>query len=389
MTLSINSLIRSSAVIVALAFLLPSPFAQTAAAAVHPETSKPHVAVFIPQNLSGKSAPLRELRESLIKGITSLGISVLDDASLNRFMARHRIRYTGGIDSASALALRSEEKIDAVLITAVELYDDGFPPKIGILSRLVSTGEGVEILWAESAALSGDDSPGILGIGVISDPEELREKAVQSLVYSLARHFSGERAKERPVDERYAPKFFYRSAALGGDRGYAIGIVPFLNESDRKYAAEIIVLHFVTELVRQGHFRVVEPGVVRQRLLNMRIIMAEGMTLTDADYITLSLDADMVLSGTVISYEDFLGSVGVPKVDFSIVAIERMSKTMVLSSKSQNTGNDGVFFFDRGEVNTAGRLTSYMIRSLVGKVRYGEGPKPELRDLPYSPGTVD
>ena len=390
MTLSINSMIRSTAFIFALAFLLLSMNSRTTVAAVHMESYRPHVAVFIPQNLSGKPAPLKELRESLSRGITSSGIPVLDNASLERFMARHRIRYSGGLDSESALALKSEEKIDAVLITAVELYDENYPPKIGVIARLVSTGEGVDILWAESIAISGDDSPGILGIGLISDPSALREKAVQSLVRSLIRHLSGEKADEKPVNRRYSPKYFYRSAAFSGDRKYTVGILPFLNAGDRKYAGEIIVLHFLTELARDGRFNVVEPGVVRQKLLNLRIVMPEGMTLTDADYITLSLKADVVLSGTVMSYEDYSGPAGAPKIDFSVTAIERMSKRMILSSKSYNRGDDGVFFFDRGKVNTAGRLAAYMVRSLVGEIsEYGKEGEPGFRDLPYSPGPVE
>jgi hypothetical protein len=391
MTLSISSLNRSFAFIVALAFLLPSLNSRTASAAVPDvaliiEKSGPHIAVFIPQNLSGRSAPLRKLRESLIRGITASGIPVLDDASLSRFMERHRIRYTGGIDSESAVALQSEEKVDAVLLTAVELYDESYPPKIGILSRLVSTGDGMEILWADSVAISGDDSPGILGIGVISDPDALREKAVESLVQSLSRHLSGEKTEEKPVDSRYAPRFFYQSVALSGDSKSTVGVVPFLNESDRKYAGEIITLHFLTELVRDGRFHVVEPGVIRQRLLHMRIIMPWGMTLTDADYITLSLDSDMVFSGAVISYEDFSGSTAVPKVDFSVTAIDKLNKRMILSSKSYNKGDDGVFFFNGWKVNTAGRLASYMVRSLVGKIPlYGEDREPVFEDLPYSP----
>lgn len=390
MTLSISSLIRSSAIICVLAFFLQSMNSQAAVATGYPvaliiESPPPHIAIFIPQNLSGKSAPLKELQESLIRGITSSGIPVLDDASLNRFMTRHRIRYSGGIDSESALALKNEEKIDAVLVTAVELYDEDYPPKVGVISRLVSTGEGAEILWAESVEISGDDSPGVLGLGLISDPEELREKAVQSLVDSVMRYFSGEKAEAKSVNRRFAPKFFYQSTAFSGDRKYTVGIVPFLNASDRKYAGEIITLHFLTELVRSGRFNVVELGVVRQKLLHMRIIMPWGMTLTDADYVSLNLDADMILSGTVLSYENLSGSTGIPKVDFSVVAIERMSKSVILSSKSYNRGDDGVFFFDRGKVNSAGRLAAYMVRSLVEDIsQYGEEiePRPMYRPFP-------
>ena len=387
MTLSISSTSRSIACIFALAFLLLSLDSRTTSAAVQMESSGLHVAVFIPQNLSGKPAPLKELRESLSRGMISSGIPVLDTASLEQFMLRHRIRYSGGLDSESALSLKSEEKIDAVLITTVELYDENYPPKIGVISRLISTGEGVKILWAESVALAGDDSPGILGLGLISDPAVLREKAVKSLVNSLIQHLSGGKAELKPVARRYAPRYFFRAAsAFPEGREYTVGILPFVNASDRKYGGEIITLHFLTELARDGLFTVVEPGVVRQKLLNMRIIMPEGMTLTDADYVTLSLGADMVLSGRVSTYEDFSGPDGAPKIDFSAMAIERMTKKMILSSKSYNHGDDGVFFFDRGKVNTAGRLASYMVRSLVGEItEYGKEGEAEFPVLPYSP----
>jgi len=377
---------RSFAFVFVLGFFLLSLSSQTFAAAVSLENSRPRVAVYIPQNLSGRPVPLRELREALSTSIASSGIPVLDEASLNRFMARHRIRYSGGIDRESASFLKNEEKIDAVLLTTIELYDENYPPKIGILSRLVSTAEGMEILWMESVALAGDDSPGILGLGLISDPAALRKKAVQSLVDSLKLHLSGEKAETKPVNRRYAPRYFYRADGFPGDRKYTVGVVPFLNASDRKYAGEIIVLHFLTELARDGRFTVIEPGVARQQLLNMRIIMAEGMTLLDADHITLSLGADLVFSGNVLVYEDFSGPEGAPKIDFSVVAIERMTKKMVLSSKSYNRGDDGVFFFDRGKVNTAGRLASFMVRSLVGEVAQAGKEREGFSELPYSPG---
>src|SRR5512139_1961712 len=98
-------MIRPAALLVSLAFLAVAftPFGTAEAAGM--DRTMPSVAVFVPENLSGKPAPLKVLRESLIKGISSIGITVLDDASLERFMLRHRIRYTGGLDEVSASAL--------------------------------------------------------------------------------------------------------------------------------------------------------------------------------------------------------------------------------------------------------------------------------------------
>ena len=42
-----------------------------------------------------------------------------------------------------------------------------------------------------------------------------------------------------------------------------------------------MALHFIEELVRVGGFDVVEPGVVRQKLLHVRLIMKEGISLIE------------------------------------------------------------------------------------------------------------
>ena len=364
--MSINCLIRPVAFFAAFLFLAPLLDPWEAASAIQTDKTKPSVAVFTTENISGKPAPVRDLRESLIRGIVSIGISVLDDASLERFMLRHRIRNTGGIDSLSALALKTEENIGAVLLSSVALYDESSPPKMEVIARLVSTGERPTILWMESVALSGDDSRGFLGLGLINDPAELREKAVGYLVRSLAKHLSGGKADVKPVKGRYRPSIFYEAEALTPGKRHTVVVAPFFNSSDRKYGGEIMVLHFIEELVRSGGFDVVEPGVVRQKLLNLRFVMKEGISLIDADLISIGLEADLVLSGNVVVYQDYAGPDGAPKVDFSALAIEK--KKVIWASKSYNQGDDGVFFFDRGKVNTAGRLASQMARNIVVKL---------------------
>ena len=370
------------ALIVPALSLLPS---KEGAAAIPAAGSTPHIAVFIPENLSGKPAPLKELRESLVRGISSLGIRVLDDAALQLFMKRHRVRYTGGIDNASALALKNEEKVDAVLISSVELYEESIPPKIAVISRMVTTGEDPRIVWMESVGISGDDSPGLLGIGLIMEHALLREKAVQALVLSLQRHLSGEKAEAEQIKKRYDPRLFYRAPSLASDRSYTVAVVPFLNVSDRKYGTEIMALHFVNSLMKAGGFNVVEPGVLRQRLLNARFIMYDGITLTDADLISLSMNADLVLAGKVSDYQDFSGPTGEPKIEFSALVIEKMSKKVVWSSISYNRGNEGVYFFDRGRVSTAGRLAGFMAGAMALRLSLGGEMEPEPGELPYSP----
>jgi TolB-like protein len=114
-------------------------------------------------------------------------------------------------------------------------------------------------------------------------------------------------------------------------------------------------------------FEVIEPGVVRQQFLTLRIIMDQGVSLADAEAIFAKLNVDLVVTGQVLDYQDYQGSSGKPKVDFTAEVIERKSREVVWSSTSYNQGDDGVFFFDWGRLNTAYAMASQMVRS-IGKM---------------------
>ena len=331
--------------------------------------TNPKIAVFPIENLSGTAAPLREIRQVFVEGLKKQEIAVLEDDTFEKFMARHRIRYTGGLDEDTARSFKKEVGTEGVLIISLESYSETSPPKISLLSRLVSTGDPPAILWMEGVGLAGDDSQGILGVGLIEDPGALREKALKSVLGSLVRYLST-RTEGKEVDrakKKFKPKIAYRSSAFDLNRKYRVAVAPFFNRSERKYAGEILVLHFIRQLKGFENFEVIEPGRVRQELLNSRIIMQDGISLADADALFAGLNADLLVSGRVMDYQDYQGALGKPKVDFSSMVIERKSREVVWSSDSHNEGDDGVFFFDRGRVNTAHAMASQMVQR-VGKM---------------------
>jgi hypothetical protein len=120
------------------------------------------------------------------------------------------------------------------------------------------------------------------------------------------------------------------------------------------------MLQFIKELNKLRNFVVIEPGVIRQQLLNMRVVMTEGVSSADIDLITTNVDADLILTGKVTDYQDYEGDWGKPRVDFYVMLIAKNSKKIVWSSKSNNTGDDGVILFDWGTVRTANAMVSEM-----------------------------
>jgi hypothetical protein len=337
---------------------------------------RPSIAVLPVDNLSGAGGtPVKQLREALKEKLKKQGLTLLEDDLLEQFMTRHRIRYVGGIDTATAKAFLSETGANAVLVTSLELYNETDPPKIALTCRLVSTGESPKIIWIDGVGMAGDDAPGILELGVIHDHRALWNKAIDFLVGSMGERLAGKtgRAATVKVPRRFQPKIAFNASFLKQGKKYTVGVLPFINMSERNHAGEILALNFVRHLASMDGYTVLEPGVVREKLLALRIIMREGISRTDLNTIANSLETDMMLSGKVNRYQDLNLPGGVPTVAFSAMLMERMDKKVIWSSTSYNQGNDGVFFFDAGRVSTAFETAAKMVRSILAQLERSRG----------------
>jgi hypothetical protein len=196
------------------------------------------IAIYPVENLSGTPVPLKEIRQIFIERLKVEGVQVLEEEALERLMEGHRIRYAGGIDRTAAMAFKEEAGVDGVLITSLELYSEVKPPKISILSRLVSTDSFPSVLWMDGIGLAGDDSPGFLSLGLIEEPKILLERAIKSMTGSLIRYLSTQtgEAGGQGLKRRFKPKIAYQSSALAPDKKYLVAVLPFFNRSERKYA---------------------------------------------------------------------------------------------------------------------------------------------------------
>jgi hypothetical protein len=125
------------------------------------------------------------------------------------------------------------------------------------------------------------------------------------------------------------------------------------------------MLLFVEHLLSADNVFVIDPGIVRQHLLQYRIILDDGLSLAHSDLLFNKLGCDLILTGKVLDYLDYEGPRGSPKVDFSVELIDRRSRQTVWTSKSYNDGEDGVFFFDLGKAYTAHRMASEMTLTIL------------------------
>jgi hypothetical protein len=325
------------------------------------------IAVFPIFNLSGSPAPLKTISWLLTEELKNADATFIAGEDLDRVITKYRIRYLGGLDGSTAQAMRDEAGADGVLIPSLELYSETIPPKIALTARLVSTKDPMEILWIDGIGMAGDDAPGLLAYRLVKDPQILTRRAVRHLALSLMDFLSGQL---KPIDsrtpkEKFGPELIYRTAVLAGDKTQAVAVVPFFNPSARSFAGEILALHFVRELWAHENLRVIEPGVLRDQLLKSRIIMDSGISLAQADLIAHYLHVDFILNGKVIDYQDYRGYNGTAKVDFSAQLFDSASREVVWSVKSYHAGDEGIFFFDWGRVNTAYALAADMVQLAV------------------------
>ena len=106
-------------------------------------------------------------------------------------------------------------------------------------------------------------------------------------------------------------------------------------------------------------------------MLNARVIMDGGISITDAETVGSLVDVDFVLAGRVFSYRDYEGTGGMPRVEFSTVLIEKNSRRVVFSSGSDNSGGDRVRLFERGTSRTAHIMATQMVRRTAEAIAGG------------------
>lgn len=344
-------------------------------------------AVLPVENLSDSPVPLDEINNMLYSALADQGFHLVDRGQLDNFMQTARMRYVGGINEDIAQSLRKKLGVEAVFITALETWAENKQARVSLISRLVITSKQPEIVWMDSIGLTADDEVGLLGIGRIDTPQGLLERGLDQLMVSLGRYLAGtapllvhagDRKGLRLVNEwsanvdgspsrekkRFQPHLMYRASDFDPSRKHRVAVVPFLNINTRKHAEIIATLHTVKELQRYYNVQVFEPGLIRDRLLRYRMIMQSGPSLAASDVLADEgiLGADLIVSGKVFDYQDRSGE---SKVDFSLQVFDGPARRVVWTSRSFASGNDNVYFFDRGRIRSAHDLSGRMMRSAI------------------------
>ena len=337
------------------------------------------MALFPLVNLTGRTADVHQVQATLEEALLGRGLEVVSGDLVAQFLARHRVRYTGGIDGPTAGAAREELGVEAVLLGSLDLRSAMDPPAFAATMRLVSTADQPEILWMDGVAMAGDEQPGFLNLGLVRNPVELERQAVSRLVGSLEGFLAGRKppADTCPGGRQSRPRSAYAHAVGFGPERVRVAVVPFANDTGRRDAGEVALLALVRQLVVEPGLKVFEPGVVRAALLDHHVVLEGGVTHEAARIALGVLEADVVVAGRVHVYDD----VAVPVLEFSATALSTRDNRPVWQSTSFDRGDAGVYFFEVGKVSTTNSLLCGVARSVA------QGLARALRGAPGASGT--
>lgn len=338
---------------------------RAAEAAVGAARAPFRIALFPAENLTGIPVPIQTIERRIERMAAEAGLDVVTGDRLERFLARHRLRYTGGIDEEAAAAAHEELGVDGVLLSALEAYEELPSPRLALTLRVVSASREARILWMDGTARTGGDAPGLLGLGIIRRYDDLEARELRRLGASLALGLSrsGPAALPCPAERRFRPRIVYRSPDFDPGRRLSVAVLPLVNETSQRRAGDLVALELTRQFAAVERLQVLEPGVVRDRLIRYRVIMQGGISVDAARLVLDMLQADLVVTGYVREFAEGAD----PRVNFTILALERGRGLVVWESTSHAAGSNGVWLFGLGQISTASALTCRMAHDTVAQ----------------------
>jgi hypothetical protein len=340
-----------------------APAPAPASAGGSPLSGIGRVAIFPPESLAPGAGRDPGLAAAAAEIAARAGLEVVAGEQIEQFLAAERIRYTAGLDRLVARAAREKLGVDGVIFTTLE---SGGPqaPRVALTMRLVTTADVPEIVWMDGFARTGSDAPGLLGLGIVDDPQRLRREAFDALARSLARARSGARPDGGRCEPGrvYAPKFSFRLPPLSGRAERTVIVLPFLDSSGRRNAGEVVRLAVMRGLLAARGLHLVDPGEVRHVLLDYRIVLKGGVSLVSARTMLKTLRADWVVVGDVRRFDEERAA-----AELNLHVLDSGTEEIIWQSRSYNDGDDGVHFFGIGRVSTTSALVCRMVAEMVAE----------------------
>ena len=245
---------------------------------------KERIALLPFENFTEDAGVLKSLMPKIRGRLEDNGFTVIDEAILEAFLLKERIRTTGCIGREAASKMGQELDVKGIVIGSVNSFSNGENPIVGLSARIVRAAD-CGILWANNAAFTGEDFTTVLQIGTIREIGQLTDRVLDALFDSLGTY---------PLSKE-------------SGKTYKIAVIPFKNDSKRDDAGMIAAYLFLSALSRNKMFEPVEFGEVRRFMVENRIRGKGELDYSNKDTLAEMTGVDGILVGAVESYSEGRG----------------------------------------------------------------------------------
>ncbi|MFQ5559350.1 MAG: GNA1162 family protein [Nitrospinota bacterium] len=154
---------------------------------------------------------------------------------------------------------------------------------------------------------------------------------------------------------------------LDQERIKKIAVLPFMNETSRRLAGEVVTNIFNYGVLKVGFFKVEEKGNVEQFLFQEKIRDVSRIEKRKLRRLGHRLNVDAVYIGTV---EEFAGGskglrLATPKIAFRVKLVETKTGKILWAAHNRASGDDYVKIFDVGRIRTAEQLMKRVVVSTL------------------------
>ncbi|MDF1578665.1 MAG: hypothetical protein P1P81_09525, partial [Desulfobulbales bacterium] len=140
------------------------------------------LAIFPIEDLSrGRNGVNREISDYLAWEMNERGFDVIAEEEVVPFMARHRMRWLGFLDTRNIISAKEELGADYILFGTISLRQKELTPSYGLTLYLVRT-DDTRTIWTGSSGLSSQDIVNVLGINEDLEKKGLLAKLTQKVL---------------------------------------------------------------------------------------------------------------------------------------------------------------------------------------------------------------
>ena len=149
-----------------------------------------------------------------------------------------------------------------------------------------------------------------------------------------------------------------------------VGVLPFMNESGRRGAGEIVTNIFIAMIFKDGIFQVEERGNIEKFLIRNKLKALKKVDMKQLKKLGERLNLDAVFIGTV---EEFSGgdqgrSLRTPAVSIRIRLVNVKTGKILWMVHHRKTGDDYIKVFEIGKIRSVSSLTKIVLSETIDSI---------------------